>query len=78
MIASWSYPNPYPHVELSGSHGGAPKGCLLSLVLSVLWPAHLTWLATVFQCSGAVDDQHFGAMEFIRENLGVGTFPWGQ
>lgn len=74
MIASWSYPNPYPHVELSGSHGGTPKGCLLSLVLTVRWPAHLT----VFQCSGAVDDQNFGALEFIRENLGVGTFPWGQ
>lgn len=75
MIISWRYPTPYPHVEFSGSLGGVTRGYLLSLVLNVLWPAHLTQLGTVFQCLGAADNQDFGAMEFTRENLDVGTFP---
>lgn len=75
MIVSWRYLTPYPHVALSGSLGDVPRGCLLSLVLNVLWPAHLTQLRTVFQCLGDVDNQNFGAMAFTRENLDVGTFP---
>lgn len=47
------------------------------LVLFVLWSAHLTWLARVFQCLGAVDDQNFGTRGSTTEDLGVGTFPWG-
>lgn len=69
-----SYPTPYTHVELSGSLGGVPRGYLLSLMLSVLWPAHLTQLGTVFQSLGAADNQNFGVMEFARENLDVETF----
>lgn len=49
----------------------------MSLVLFVLWPAHLTQLGTIFQGPGAVHDQNFGTMGFATENLRVGTFPWG-
>lgn len=50
-------------------------GGLLSLVMSVLGPAHRSgW--EVSQCPGAVDGQDFEAIEFTGENLDVGTFPW--
>lgn len=55
-------------VLLQGVGGG-----LLSLVANVLGPAHRTRSGS--SCPGAVDGQNFEAIEFTRENLGVGTFP---